>query len=373
MFFYILSIFWCFFSFIFKRLRTSSRWYLLTMSMLCVFLCFGYMTGSDWRSYEPMYDNVSIDNLFYDYYWEPGYYIWMLLFKVFHLNFWFFFITTKVLVFLAFLHTINKYSLEYRYLIWTFFLPFFAFYLFIDNPMRNLIAVAISLYAFNYLIRRKFVMFLIVTLLALSFHVTAIVLIPLYFLLLKHISTKVYLILLLCLMIFFSNDFIINLLGNITGIDYINQKMLAYADSEDGSGQSFSIKMFINLSFFLLLLWKRDKIEAYPNGLFLLNSSLFFVLFYRIGLGMHILYRFQLYFCLPYSICVILLIRIFTKRSHFIFATYLLFLSLACSMAVRTWKYIPYTNYLCYIYDSLSFSYRDSYNIKNTPYPNTIK
>ena len=115
MFFYILSIFWCFFSFIFKRLRTSSRWYLLTMSMLCVFLCFGYMTGSDWRSYEPMYDNVSIDNLFYDYYWEPGYYIWMLLFKVFHLNFWFFFITTKVLVFLAFLHTINKYSLEYRY------------------------------------------------------------------------------------------------------------------------------------------------------------------------------------------------------------------------------------------------------------------
>lgn len=50
MFFYILSIFWCFFSFIFKRLRTSSRWYLLTMSMLCVFLCFGYMTGSDWRA-----------------------------------------------------------------------------------------------------------------------------------------------------------------------------------------------------------------------------------------------------------------------------------------------------------------------------------
>ena len=151
-------------------------------------------------------------------------------------------------------------------------------------------------------------------------------------------------ILLLCLMIFFSNDFIINLLGNITGIDYINQKMLVYTDSEDGSGQSFSIKMFINLSFFLLLLWRRDKIEAYPNGLFLLNLSLFFVLFYRIGLGMHILYRFQLYFCLPYSICVILLIRIFTKRSHFIFATYLLFLSLACSMAVRTWKYIPYTN-----------------------------
>lgn len=52
------------------------------------------------------------------------------------------------------------------------------------------------------------------------------------------------------------------------------------------------------------------------------------------------------------------------KKVTFIFATYLLFLSLACSMAVRTWKYIPYTNYLCYIYDSFSFSYRDSYNIK---------
>lgn len=373
MFFYILSIFWCFFSFLFKPLRTSHRWYLFTASALCVFLCFGYMTGSDWRSYELVYESVRVDRLFYDYYWEPGYYVWMVIFKALHFKFWCFFITTKTLVFLTFLHSINRFALEYRYLIWMFFLPFFAFYLFIDNPMRNLIAIAIILYSFNYLIERKFVKFLILTLLALSFHVTALILIPLYFLLLKHVPTKVYLISMCCLMILFSNDFAENLLLNITGLEYVEQKVITYVDSDDGSGQMFSVKMLINLSFFLLLLWKRNKIEAYSNGLFLLNSSLFFVLLYRIGLAMHILYRFQLYFCLPYCICIILLIRMFAKKSRFLYVICLLLLSLAGSVAVRTWKYVPYTNYLCYIYSTLSFDYRDSYNKKHTPYPNTIK
>lgn len=373
MFFYILSILWCFFSFLFKCLRTSRRWYLLTTLMLCVFLCFGYMTGSDWRSYEPMYESVKIDHLFYDYYWEPGYYLWMLIFKVLHFEFWSFFITTKVLVFSIISHVVNKFASEYRYLIWMFFLPFFAFYLFIDNPMRNLIAVAIILYAFKCLINRDFVKFLAFILLASSFHITALILIPLFFLLLKRVQTKIYLILMLCLMIFFSNDFIVNLLLNITGFGYIEQKIVTYVDSEDGGGQVFSAKMFINLFFFLLLLWKREKIEAYPNGLFLLNTSLFFVLFYRVGLGMHILYRFQLYFCLPYCIGVVLLIRTFTTRSHFIYAIFILFLSFAGSTAVRTWKYVPYTNYLCYLYDSLSFDYRDSYNKRHTPYLDTIK
>lgn len=373
MFLYVLSIFGCFFSYLFKSLRTSQSWYFFIASTLCVFLCFGYMTGSDWRSYEPMYDSVSFDNLFNGYYMEPGYYIWMLIFKLLHFKFWPFFITTKILVLLIFLHAINKYASEYRYLILMFFLPFFAFYLFIDNPMRNLIAVAIIIHAFNDLINRNFFKFLMLTLLALSFHVTAFIFIPLYFLLLRYVPTKVYLILMLCFMIIFSNDFIVNILMNMTGLEYIKLKVMTYVDSEDGIGQTFSVKMFINLFFFLLLLWKRDKIEAYPNGVFLLNSSLFFVLFYRIGLGMHILYRFQLYFCLPYCISVVLLIRMFTKKSYFIYAICLLFLSLSASVVIKTWKYIPYTNYLCYIYKSLSFNYRDSYNLKNTPYPNTIK
>lgn len=370
---YIFSIFWCFLSFVLKPLRTSQHWYSITASLLCIFLCFGYMTGSDWRSYEPMYESVNVNNLFYGYYLEPGYYIWMLIFKVLHFNFWTFFITTKILVFLAFVHAINKYALEYRHLVWMFFLPWFAFYLFIDNPMRNLIAVAIILYAYNYLICRKFIKFLVLTLLAFSFHITAFILIPLYFLLLKHIPTKIYVIWMLCLMLFFSNDFIVNLLQHVTGVEYIEQKLVAYVDSEDGAGQTFSIKMLINLFFFFLFLWKRDKIEKYPNGVFLLNSALFFVLFYRIGLGMHILYRFQLYFCLPYCIAIILLIRIFTKKSYPVYATYLLLVCLAGSTAARTWKYTPYTNYLYYIGSPLSFDYRDTYNLKNTPYPDTIE
>ena len=51
------------------------------------FLCFGYMTGSDWRSYEPIYNEIDFNNLFYNYFFEPGYYIYMLIFKFLKIGF----------------------------------------------------------------------------------------------------------------------------------------------------------------------------------------------------------------------------------------------------------------------------------------------
>ena len=113
-------------------------------------------TGSDWRQYEPMYNEIDFHNLFYNYFAEPGYYIYMLIFKFMHFSFWNFFILTKVIIFFLCARIINEYVPEFRFLVWMFFLPWFGFYLFIDNPMRNLIAVAIFLYASRYIINRSF-------------------------------------------------------------------------------------------------------------------------------------------------------------------------------------------------------------------------
>lgn len=63
----------------------------------------------------------------------------------------------------------------------------------------------------------------------------------------------------LCFMIIFSNDFIVNILMNMTGLEYIKLKVMTYVDSEDGIGQTFSVKMFINLFFFYYFYGKEIK------------------------------------------------------------------------------------------------------------------
>ena len=50
---------------------------------LAVFLCFGYFCGSDWRNYELWYYRVDLERLFYNYFAEPRYYIYMFVFPFF--------------------------------------------------------------------------------------------------------------------------------------------------------------------------------------------------------------------------------------------------------------------------------------------------
>ena len=74
------------------------------------------MCGSDWRGYEIMYNRIDLDNLFSDYYAEPGYYIYMLGFKYLKIDFWIFFIFTKVVVFFIIVKALIKYSDKEKYI-----------------------------------------------------------------------------------------------------------------------------------------------------------------------------------------------------------------------------------------------------------------
>lgn len=372
---YIASILLCFVSYSVPQLRKSSLWYNLYMCMLCIFLCFGYMAGSDWRQYEPIYDEIDFHYLFLNYYAEPGYYIYMLVFKLMHFNFWNFFILTKVIIFILCARTINEYVSEYRYLVWMFFLPWFGFYLFIDNPMRNLIAVAIFLYASHYIINRSFLKYCICICLAASFHFSAIIFFPLYFLFTKRIPTLAYAGLFVVFVGVFANR---NLFSSIIrhffgAIPYIQQKIEFYiiGDNPDGEGKLISLGMFIHLSFFILLLLYRERIEQTKNGIFILNASLFYLLIYRLGSTIDIFSRFQLYLSVFYSIGVVLLINIFVRSSRYIYVIGLLCLSFIATGKIFSFKYIPYTNYLYYVLtdEYPSFEYRSEYNYRNTPYP----
>jgi hypothetical protein len=80
----------------------------------------------------------------------------MLIFKFLKIGFWPFFIFTKVIIFIVFCKAHYQLQGNYIYPILMFFIPYYGYYLFIDNPMRNLIAIAIFLISIKYLLKKNY-------------------------------------------------------------------------------------------------------------------------------------------------------------------------------------------------------------------------
>lgn len=339
------------------------------------------MCGSDWRQYELMYTDIDFNNLFDHYLGEPGYYIYMLAGKILCLNFWTFFIITKITCFLIISNTLSTYACNYRYLAWTLFLPQAGFCMFIDNPMRNLIAVAVFLLSIPFLIRREKLKYFLCCGLALSFHLTAIIMPILFFLLYKKISTKGYILSLIVIFIAFSSaDIFSSIVIRFANINpFILKKVEWYilGEAPESGGSLFSIGALIQIIFFFLILSVRNKIEGRENGLIILNGALIFILIYRLGLTITIFSRLQLYLVVFYVIGVCFTINAF-KWNVRNFITCLC-IAYSCLVGYKNisssgWKYVPYSNYLIYLFDgkSMSFSERSNYNLKTTPYKHTI-
>ena len=153
---YYIPILLCFLSAISRELSDNDRWYWFMGIILCVFYCFGYMTGTDWRVYEDLYNTLDFNHLFYEYKSEPGYYLYMLPFRFLGIGFWPFFIFTKSMLFVLIYRTMFEYCRDSKYLSLMYFFPWFGMYLFIDNPMRNLIAIGIFIVSFRYVIEKNF-------------------------------------------------------------------------------------------------------------------------------------------------------------------------------------------------------------------------
>lgn len=107
-----------------------------------------------------------------------------------------------------------------------YFIPCYGFYLFIDNPMRNLIAVSIALYAFRFLVERKPIHYFIIVIIAMTFHTSACIMIPAYFYMNKDLSTKKIIFLYIAINVLFANRTLLALIiSNVFGsIPYVAGK-----------------------------------------------------------------------------------------------------------------------------------------------------
>lgn len=346
----------------------------LYIVFLAFFLCFGYTTGSDWRTYEMAYNEMDISSPNFFFPFEPGYMLYMYVAKLFGIGFWFFFCFTKIILWFIISSFLVKYQKDDSFFIITFFVGVFGYMLFIDNPMRILIAIAFYLLSVSQFVNgnKKSAYFFVS--LSFSFHFSAIVLYFYLNMFTKKIKTKNWIILLLLFSFLLCSTKVwyvcINtLLGSIP---YVQAKLESYFLDNVPDSSLLSIGFIIHIFLFILVLLERPKIEFSKFDSLCINSFLFFVCLYRITFILDIFARFQ-YFLYPfYVIFLIKLYRISPVKQKLWLGSLMLVMSFYFTYGKITGdsRYVPYTNYITFLIEGneMSFQERSDYNMNNSPY-----
>lgn len=343
-----------------------------------LFLCFGYMTGSDWRFYELYYIELQ-KNIVYNEEIEFGYFVYMLPFILMGINFWSFFIFTKIILYLTISHFIYKYIPKYFYFAFAIFYCFIAIFIFIDNPMRYLIGSVLFLFSFNFILERKLIKFLFVCFLSFLFHKSFLILIPLYFILDKNYKTRYVVIAFISfniLIYIFSSQLILLFkavdLLTIFNSQNMQGKISEYILRDDIKDKQFTFGLLSKYIIFIILILFKDKIESYSKyGKIIFNSSILTLFILRLALVWPVTVRFVIPLSIFFSVSLAMVVSfsIGFKKLIYYSIILLIYTGTLYSQITSAYKYIPYSNYLSYLTSPKpSYTYRNNYNYINSPY-----
>lgn len=350
-----------------------------TVFLVGVFLCSGYMTGSDWMFYEVAYNFSATDDywlLFLNF--EPAITLLFRLFSSIRVDYWVMVIPLKFLAYYITINTMRRFIKGNSFILaLLIYYCMYGLFMYIDNPLRNMISVAVALYSTKYVINRKFGKLLLFTVLAMCFHFSAVIMLLVYWFANKNYSTqKIIIILVVVNIIFMGQTLLMRIMDLLfSAIPYLGSKLAAYSSENnvDGVGKVLSIGLMVHTTFIIYIIYARKFIESQNNGKIIFNISILMYILFRISLSMIILSRFQ-YFVIPFYVCAIVLsLRSFELKSRVLYASFVSLFALYTMFAtVRgSSKYVPYTNYFVYLLtedEMPSFEYRENYNFKNSPF-----
>ena len=176
---------------------------------------------------------------------------------------------TFIIYFLYYL-SLKEYSTNYFFAMMLFMglMFFFTF-----TYLRQMVGVGIAWFAIRYIYKRNLYKFIICILIAVSFHNSAIVLLPLYFLSIKRFKQKnVFIFMLLCLILGLSGgpSALFRLYGDITDMQIRTD---SYAEREIGFRYEYIIEALV---FLYLILKNYSLIPNTRKNIVLLNTSLGF-------------------------------------------------------------------------------------------------
>ena len=340
----------------------------LLFVLFAVFLCFGYMCGSDWRYYESeFYSNFSHRAV------EPGYMFISNLLANNGVGFWLFHTTTKVLCWCSFIHLFKSMwpnrSLGFPLML---FMASFGYFLFIDCPFRNLISVAIFLLFISCLEKKKYFLYIIGVLLASSFHLSAFCFVVLPFLNINKLSNK------LLLLIYFT-IFTVLLLGLdqmlinfvLSPFPFLHSKILAYEDSDLVQGGVISIGLILRLICLFGMLYFRERLYAEGKH-FMFSMCYIYLILSLFSYSMPILFRVPLFLSPFFVLMESEIVNFFlNNRTRTVFKLFYLMVALTITMRTTASVYfVPYTNVIFYWIkgEYPDYEYRSNYNFKHTPY-----
>ena len=332
---------------------------------LGVFLCTTYFNGSDWRQYEIMYNEATLGEI-QEFKKEKGFYLYMLFFKLFNIDFFNFFIITKSILFYIFYRIILEKSKNF-YIVFNLFYTLMGLFLFIDAPLRNLIAITIVVYAQKYLeakYKKKYknIKYVVLIFVAFSFHETAIIFLMLLFTkkAYKLKSINIVIILFMFYILFLNQEILIKLI-----IPFSKDRIVHYIGTVYSKHKLFSFGNLEKIFLIILIIFNKRKLVRDNNGKIIFINTILYFAFYRLALTFSILYRFILYLQIYYILSIDFLID--RLKAYFKVVILTMFLFYQCLIIYkeiyRTYKYIPYSSYIEYIFqDKPSYEFRSRYN-----------
>lgn len=314
----------------------------------CIFYCSGYMTGSDWKNYELLYANVSLQN-FASYNKEFGFYFIMILFKAIGFEFFPFLMLMKAFVYCSYIKLFLKYTRNIYYILFLFF-GLFALFIFIDNPLRFMIAVGIINYSYPYLEHKKFFNYLALVLLASTFHISSLIMILVYFFINDKFSGRLFLILFTIFYFAFTSDTLLFILKNLPKNLLFDTGLYFYiARAETSTFQLLTIGNIFYYILFLFVYINKCYIHSkHCDSRILYSGCILWFVFFKLGTTLPTLFRIS-YFVAPYfCISIDSIIKEMPIRKNKYIA--IIFLSVYILFSnykniYYSWVYYPYTNY----------------------------
>ena len=356
--------------FSFSIVKSGNKFYRFLIFLLYIFLCFGYMCGSDWRVYETEYYNNFETRLV-----EPGYMLCSNFFSNLGIDFWWFYILCKSFCFYSYYKFFSSIvDNKGRFFMWMLFLCSFGFILFIDCPFRNLIAMSIVIEAFYWLFKKKYIVYYLLVILACTFHLSAVVLLILPILHFEKLSNRILCLIYFSALIFFLLQLDKQLLKVILSpFPMIYNKLFFYEDMDIFQGSVLSVGLILRLIFLFFMLRYRHWIGIhYDNSASIFNLCFIYLLLSLFSYSIPIVYRLPYYLAPFYVLMVYFISQRFSYKNRLIFKSFYLLTALLITYTTVSARpyYIPYTNIIPYAIQGNfpSFEYRDTYNFKNSPY-----
>lgn len=341
----------------------KSRKFLNFILIISYVLFFGFrgFIATDWINYYDYFKNISTElNLALKYnFFEPGFITYSVLIKKISTSYESFQLINTITNIILLHIFIKRYlPTKYHALAYVVFIVFNGFILEI-NLLRNFKAILILLLALQHIENREPIKYFLYVLLAISFHWTGILFIPLYFFLHKKIDIRIYVLIFVfgTVIYFLQIEYIKPTILNISKLlpENIAIRIQYYLEQKTYAGSNGLTFGYIERAFiFFITLFYFKKITLNKSNILFVNSFVIFIVLYLYFYEMRIIQeRIGGIFIYSYWILIPIII-------HEIEKNFKILLTIGISLLLILKIHLA-TNYIFYDYDSFLFGTSKSY------------